>query len=65
MAPGRDLEGAIMTIDEMIAVLQAANDGKKIQIRWKDELTDNWQDVSCSPYWDFRILDYRVKPELI
>jgi hypothetical protein len=53
-----------MTYDEMIAVLQAAKDGKKIQLRRKDEpgLNAQWADAQ-RPIWDFFQFDYRVKLE--
>jgi hypothetical protein len=50
----------IMTIDEMIAVLQAAKAGKQIQFRWHS--TAEWKDMS-KLVWDFENYNYRVKPE--
>ena len=48
-----------MQIDEMIAVLQAAKEGKTIQ----DSLSnDAWYD-NPDPTWNFQQLKYRVKPE--
>lgn len=44
-----------MKIDEMIAVLQAAKEGKKIQIH-----DGHWRDCD-SPAWDFAHFIYRVK----
>lgn len=49
-----------MTHDEMIAVIQAAKDGKQIQCR--DKIHKQWCD-SLSPVWDFHTYDCRVKPE--
>lgn len=48
-----------MTIDEMIAVLQAAKVNKPIQVRDGDE----WVTVCSIPTWNFRDFQYRVKPE--
>ena len=49
-----------MKHDEMIAVIQAHKDGKKIQV---GSILSNtqWQDVEI-PSWDFRTCRYRVKP---
>ncbi len=49
-----------MTLDEMIAVLQAAKRGGAIQWRYRGEL-GAWQDDA--PVWNFRSCDYRVKPK--
>jgi hypothetical protein len=49
-----------MTIDEMIAVLQAANKKKDIQYRAKRPGAC-WTDAS-SPCWDWSSYDFRVKP---
>ena len=49
-----------MNIDEMIAVLQAAKEGKKIQFRGSGH--DKWEDTE-EPIWDFYEIQYRVKPE--
>lgn len=46
----------------MIAVLQAAKEGKKIQCRRVDDNTNRWDDTSM-PDWNFWDFDYRVKPE--
>lgn len=52
-----------MNYDQMIAVLQAAKDGKAIQMRAKvNRLGGAWWDVA-DPFWDFSACDYRVKPE--
>jgi DNA polymerase III delta prime subunit len=55
----------MMDIDSMIAVLQAAKAGKRIQIRsnhgWKTEL--HWSDRDNTITWNFEAFDYRVKPE--
>ena len=47
-----------MTLDEMIAVLMAAKDGKVIQFR----NVCGWEDAE-DVYWNFRVNEYRVKPE--
>jgi hypothetical protein len=64
-----------MTIDEMIAVLQAAKAGKKIEVRsngseiWNPMIGTlcNHEDWSapCNepPKFNFGMFDYRVKPE--
>ena len=49
-----------MTIDEMIAVLQAFKAGKAIQFKAKD--FKPWYDET-DPDWDFSNIEYRVKPE--
>lgn len=49
-----------MTHDEMIAVIQAHKNGKKIQLRRKG--SSDWT-PSAGPGWDFVRFDYRVKPE--
>lgn len=49
-----------MTIDEMIAVLQAAKEGKAIQARLRNSPTDQWEVVS--PSWNFAQCDFRIKP---
>lgn len=52
-----------MTIDEMIAVLQAAKAGKAIQCKGKRD--KEWSDITPfeNATWDFNLADYRVKPE--
>ena len=47
-----------MTIDEMIAVLQGAKDGKMIQCN----AGFGWEDTRC-PGWNFDTVNYRIKPE--
>ena len=48
---------------EKIAIMQAYEDGKKIQGR--DPETEDWFDWTGKnePSWDWRSGDYRVKPE--
>lgn len=50
-----------MTTDEMIAVLQAYKEGKKIEVRYIHS-KDDWV-VALTPCWDFATYTYRVKPE--
>jgi hypothetical protein len=47
-----------MSTKEMIAVMQAFDDGKVIQ--FKGDL-GTWQD--CNPSWNWSEYEYRVKPE--
>ncbi len=51
-----------MDYDAMIAVLQAARDGKAIQFRHKCARGFEWCD-GTTLCWDFDENDYRVKPE--
>ena len=50
-----------MTIKQMIEVMQAYEDGKKIEVKAK-RVDDNW---SWTPYpsWNWAACDYRIKPE--
>lgn len=52
-----------MTHDEMIAVIQAHKNGKRIQ--YQDIYGSNhaWRDVIDEPCWSFAANNYRVKPE--
>ena len=50
-----------MTIDEMIAVLQAYKAGRQIQLMFANE-PDAWTDCK-GPQFDFSTFAYRVKPE--
>ncbi len=51
-----------MTIDAMIAVLQAAKEGNNIECLLKDKPEIGW--YPCVPIWDFNKWDYReAKPE--
>ena len=52
-----------MELDEIIAVLQAAKEGKKIQSKIKDSDSTYWKDVIVTPKWSFDYCDYRIKPE--
>jgi hypothetical protein len=49
----------MMDIDSMIAVLQAAKAGKKIQIN----VSGKWTDLDANPSFGAPINSYRVKPE--
>lgn len=49
-----------MTAEEIIAVVQAHEAGKKIQFREHGEV--DWTDTE-KPCWNFDMFDYREKPE--
>ena len=49
-----------MSTDEKIAILQAYEEGKKIQ--FYDSTSDHWCTTS-EPLWNFHAHDYRVKVE--
>jgi hypothetical protein len=49
-----------MNHDEMIAVIQAHKEGKKIEISWKGD--KEW-DLLDSALWNFNSFNYRIKPE--
>ncbi len=54
-----------MTIDDMIAVLQGAKEGKRVQGRFSSPTPDRcWVDLpdGCVT-WDFDRYDYRIRPE--
>lgn len=51
-----------MTLKEKIAVMQAADDGKKIQVSLKGEA--NWFGIDA-PAWNWDRFDYRVKPKTL
>lgn len=53
-----------MTHDEIIAVIQAHKEGKKIQYRFRGKETCSFQDLTSNPVFNFEMVDYRVKPEL-
>ena len=50
-----------MSIDAMIEVLQAAKEGKAIQVRQALSTPTTWR--ATVPLWDFERNEYRVKPE--
>ena len=49
-------------IDHMIAVMQAAKEGRLIQSRYRSHESSDWIDVAGSNMWDWYRFDYRVKP---
>lgn len=51
-----------MTTEEMIEVMKAYTEGKRIEFKSKHDENDNWDDISYSN-WDWRNYDYRVKQE--
>ena len=54
-----------MSIDDMIAVLQAAKAGKKTQISSRSDNPRKWFDMNlpCNHMFNFVTYDYRVRPE--
>lgn len=54
-----------MTTKEMIAVMQAHEEGKQIQYRGKHNtmVEDDWEDTCFTPDWNWAVFDYRIKPE--
>lgn len=52
-----------MKTDEIIKVLQAFKEGKKIEVREKTLHDDQQWKEMINPYWAFETYDYRVKPE--
>lgn len=51
-----------MTIDEMIAVLQAYKEGNQIEVRWKSPNNLSW-DIISAPGWNFLDHEYRIAPK--
>jgi hypothetical protein len=52
-----------MDLDEMIAVLQAAKEGKEIEVQFPNTVGgQKWHDA-ISPIWNFSNGNYRIKPE--
>ena len=45
---------------EMIEVMQAYEDGKKIE--YYSRISNRWE-TAISPIWSWEYLDYRIKPE--
>lgn len=54
----------MMTVDQMIEVLQAFKAGKKIQVRSIYSMNEEDWDNLVIPSWQFGSFNYRVKPEL-
>lgn len=52
----------MMTPDEMIEVIQAHKEGKKIEVMCKASPTGEWG-VTPAPSWNFTQYSYRVKKE--
>ncbi len=52
-----------MTDDEIIAVVMAHQEGKKIQVRDKRDHPNNKWTNDPDPKWDFLVGEYRVAPE--
>lgn len=52
-----------MTNQDIIAVVQAAIEGKKIEQRWKYSPDSPWLEVLSPATWNFAHMDYRVKRE--
>lgn len=50
-----------MTEDEIIAVVQAHKDGKKIECKDKNKICNIFE-VTDNPIWDFPNYDYRIAP---
>lgn len=49
-----------MTVPEMIEVLQAFQQEKIIEWRYKS--STEWKEAT-TPVWDFKLYEYRIKPE--
>jgi len=50
------------TLDEMIAVMQAAKEGKTIECRISNaHALSHWYEEK-NPWWNWKEFDYRVKP---
>ena len=49
-----------MTTKERIGVMEAYEEGSEIQFR--DHVTQEWEDVSGEPIWDWVNGSYRIKP---
>lgn len=52
----------MMKNGEMIEVIQAHKDGKRVQYRLQNQETGEWQDTD-NPMFNFSEFDYRIKPE--
>lgn len=53
------------TLEEKIAVMQAAQRGEQIEWRWLNTATDAWQPFlgRFGPSWNWMDADYRVAPK--
>lgn len=51
-----------MTTDEMIEIMKASQEGKRIEIKSKLSENDAWTDITF-PNWNWVEYDYRIKPE--
>jgi len=51
-----------MNIEEMIAVLEAAKRGEKIEMLSVSDLGDGWG-IASTPQWNFSDFDYRIAPK--
>ena len=49
------------TLEEKISVMQAALEGKEIELLVLDLKRDGWSDVTGEPYFNWYDFDYRVK----
>lgn len=50
----------MMTHDEMIAVIYAHKEGKKIECRHAHSDASQWVPVGGTPAWNFTVYDYKV-----
>lgn len=48
------------TIDEMIAVMKAYQEGKEIEFRCNGSVFKEWEKTD-SPAWNWGVNDYRIK----
>lgn len=56
-----NIDEMINRVDEMISVMDAFRDGKKIQCKWIG-IENEWNDIN-EPFWDWYHYEYRIKPE--
>jgi len=52
-----------MTYNEMIAVIAAHRDGKKLECRHAGAESSQWVRVGGIPCWNFTLYDYRIAVE--
>lgn len=52
-----------MEIKSMIEVLQAAERGELLQVRYHSENSGQWHDISKCLVWNFAQRDYRIAPK--